>query len=150
MRKQTELLRCDLGDSFFLRYQEVSNGRGGYRPVNMALYQSRSGQDTLIRRLTTRHGFFLRFPGVVHGQWERKLTGLFRRQVRFAADIGQFQGDCARFSWLVQPDGFYYYMDEDGFGGEDDDEIWLYALINKKGIFVTPFSETPPSPFSGG
>ena len=43
-----------------------------------------------------------------------------------------------RTSAEIQPDG-RYWMDEDGFGMEDDEEIWLCADIDEEGRFITPF-----------
>lgn len=97
-----------------------------------------------VRKLTNRHGRFLRFPGTVHGPWEKDLTGPFRPQVKFAANITPFQNGFALFSWTVQPDGFYY-ADADGYGAENDVEIQLYALLSPSGRFTAPFSDTPPA-----
>lgn len=138
MEKRT--LFKELGNGLFLRYQEVPNGYGGYHPINMTLFRG----ILPIRKLTNRHGRFLRFPGTVHGAWEKYLEGPLRPQVNFTASIAPFQNGCALFSWVVQPDGFYY-ADEDGFGAENDVEIQLYALISPSGRFITPFSDTSPA-----
>ena len=42
------------------------------------------------------------------------------------------------FWWVIQPDG-RYYEDEDGFGAEFQEEIRLFALLDKAGHFITPF-----------
>ncbi len=62
----------------------------------------------------------------------------FMPATRFVIYVSKFVDGVCRFSWLVQPDG-RYWMDEDGFGMEPDDEVWLYALINEEGQFITPF-----------
>ncbi len=135
---KNDFLHMDLGGGFSLDYREVSNGRGGRHPVNMQLYWD----GVFVRELTDRLGLFLDFPGVSHGAWEEDLTGA----LHFVAHVSRFQNGLARFSWMVQPDGFYY-ADEDGFGAEDDKEIWLYALLDETGSFVTPFSDVPrPEP----
>lgn len=131
----------DLGGGFFLRSQEVPNGYGGCHPVNMVLFRG----FLPVRRLTGRSGRIRGFPGTVQGPWKDLLKRPFRPKVEFSATVGPFQDGLARFSWTVQPDGFYY-ADEDGFGAEDDVEVRLYALINTSGRFVTPFSEVPPGP----
>lgn len=138
--------RTELGHGLFLYYRDAENGRGGYHPVSMKLFRSAAGhgEDTLVKEITDSSGRFLSFPGVIHGPWEENLAGPFRPQVNFIAGIEPFRDGLACFRWMVQPDGFYY-TDEDGFGAEDDEEIWLYALIDETGNFVTPFSDNPPS-----
>ena len=130
----------ELGPGLCLRYQEVPNGYGGYRTVNMTLFWG----ILPVRRLTNRRGRILKFPGIVRGPWEKNLTKPLRPQVNFTAGITPFQNGFLLFSWMVQPDGFYY-ADEDGFGAENDIEITLYAFINPAGRFITPFSDTPPA-----
>lgn len=141
------LLRRDLGGGLFLHFYEVENGCGGYHPVNMRLFCSGGshGRVTLVKELTNSQGRFLSFPGVTSGPWEQKLVGTFQPQVDFVASIGPFRDSLACFRWMVQPDGFYY-TDEDGFGAEDDEEIWLFALMDDTGNFITPFSDSPPPP----
>ncbi len=135
-------LHDDLGGGFSLNYREAKNGRGGYHPVNMQLYRD----GDFVRELTDRFGQFLDFPGIIHGAWEEDLTGALQPQVDFVAHVSRFQDGLARFSWMVQPDGFYY-ADEDSFGAEDDREVWLYALLDETGRFITPFSDVPrPEP----
>ena len=144
---EKNLFRKDLGGGLFLHFYEVENGRGGYHPVNMRLFRSGDvqGGDMLVKELTDSQGRFLRFPGVAPGPWEQTLVGTFQPQVNFVASIETFQNGFACFHWMVQPDGFYY-TDEDGFGAEDDEEIWLFALIDDTGNFITPFSDNlPPS-----
>lgn len=136
--KQKNILRIELGGSLSLHYHEVENGYGGYHPVCMTIYRG----ILPVKTLTDHYGHFLNFPGTTHGAWEKNLKGTLRPQVNFIASIAPFQDGFAQFSWMVQPNGFYY-ADEYGFGAEDDLEIWLYALIDESGSFVTPFSDTP-------
>lgn len=46
-------------------------------------------------------------------------------------------GICA-ISWVLYPDG-RYFEDSDGFGGEDNDEECVYAIINKNLDIIEPF-----------
>jgi len=41
--------------------------------------------------------------------------------------------------WQINPDG-RYYMDDDGFGMTDDEEITLLGKIDRTGKVVVPFS----------
>lgn len=55
---------------------------------------------------------------------------------RFAVE--QFKNGVALVKWTLYPDG-YYFMDEDGYGMEDNDESALYGFIDKKARVVVPF-----------
>lgn len=131
--------RHALGDGYYLGYDEVPNGYGGYCEADMRLYR----EDRLIRRITDRSGNFLDFPGVVRGGWQNRLSIRFTPTVNFRVWISGFQEDgLASFHWTVQPDG-RYWADDDGFGMEDDEEVNLVSKFNKEGIFVTPFAPEP-------
>lgn len=43
-----------------------------------------------------------------------------------------YEDGVAEFSWQIIPDGMYY-MDEDGYGMTDDEEVTLYGYIDRKG-----------------
>lgn len=55
---------------------------------------------------------------------------------RFAVE--KFKNGVALVKWTLYPDG-YYFMDEDGYGMEDNDESALYGFIDKKARVVIPF-----------
>lgn len=52
--------------------------------------------------------------------------------------INEFNDGIACVSWTLEPDG-RYYADEDGFGMEDDDEITIYAFIDRSANILIPF-----------
>ena len=52
---------------------------------------------------------------------------------------GNYHGGRAEVEWQLNPDG-RYYMDEDGFGMTDDEEISLWGKIDRKGNVVVPFT----------
>ena len=56
----------------------------------------------------------------------------------FPTHIGPFKGGRAEVSWEINPDG-RYYMDDDGFGMTDDEEITLYGAIDRQGRVVKKF-----------
>ena len=127
----------NLGEGYYLTYQETGNGYGGFCRVNACLYK---GQE-LIQRMTDERGYFLEFPGVEHGEWEKNLIFPFEPVTRFPFSYNRFQEDgLAEFFWMVQPDG-RYWEDEDGFGAEKNIEIELLAKFDKNGKFVTKFQE---------
>lgn len=55
---------------------------------------------------------------------------------RFA--IGKFKNGVALVEWTLYPDG-RYFMDEDGYGMEDNDESVLYGFIDTNARVVIPF-----------
>lgn len=132
--------RMDLGEGYYLYYREASNGFGGYHKVNLMLY---CGDEVFIKEITDNLGNFLDFPGVESGKWTDQLTGEFYTCIRYQSYISRFNRGISCFSWMVQPDG-RYWEDDDGFGAESDQEIWLYALMDQDGKFVTKFSEQKP------
>ncbi|MBE5956912.1 MAG: hypothetical protein E7253_10720 [Lachnospiraceae bacterium] len=129
-------LKKDLGEGYYLQYWEKSNGIGGYHPVGMNLYK----EDVLINEITDKWGYFLEFPGTLPGSWKSKLAGGFEEAMNFVFSAGKMEEGRFRLGWMVQPDG-RYYADEDGFGEEPDEEIWLYAYVSKEGRFLTDFAE---------
>lgn len=52
--------------------------------------------------------------------------------------VNPFKDGVAYVQWTLQPDG-RYYADSDGFGMTDDDEINVYAFIDKKAHVLVPF-----------
>lgn len=56
----------------------------------------------------------------------------------FPTFIGSFKNGVAVVSWQINPDG-QYYMDDDGFGMTDDEEICLNGTIDRRGRAVGKF-----------
>ena len=129
-------LKKDLGQGYYLQYWQKANGYGGLHPVGMCLYKG----DSLIEEITDKYGYFFEFPGVVPGPWQDELVYGLEEAMEFVFSAGQMENGRFRLGWMVQPDG-RYYADEDGFGAEDDEEIWLYAYLDEQGKFLTKFSE---------
>ena len=77
--------------------------------------------------------------------WE-KLTALPSEAVSRAKElsahyptlIGCFKNGVAEVKWELNPDG-YYFMDEDGFGMTDDEEVTIYGFIDRTGTVVAKF-----------
>lgn len=52
--------------------------------------------------------------------------------------VGKFKDGVALVEWTLYPDGMYF-MDEDGYGGEDNKASILYGYINRYGRLVERF-----------
>ena len=127
-----------LTKGYIVVYDEITNHMGGYHPVNLWLCHE---ETDMYVRLTDEDGAFLAFPGIKDGPWKEQYKGRrIPEQMRFRLRIGEPESEQAlfRLDWEIQPDG-RYWMDEDGFGMEDDEEIWLCADINEEGRFIMPF-----------
>lgn len=56
----------------------------------------------------------------------------------FPSFIRVFKNGVAEVSWQINPDG-RYYMDEDGYGMTDDEEIEIYGFIDQNARVVVKF-----------
>ena len=56
----------------------------------------------------------------------------------FPSFIRKYKNGVAEVRWQINPDGMYY-MDEDGYGMTDDEEITLYGFIDQQGKAVGKF-----------
>lgn len=128
--------RFKLGGGFYFEFDEVPNGFGGYRKVNVMLLKT---EDPSFRRcIVDRNGRIRNFPGFRDGAWKKDLGYPLDNRVRFAFWIGGYQDGKASVSWTLQPDG-RYFADEDGFGAENCVEICLHSHLDENGNFTEPF-----------
>ena len=58
--------------------------------------------------------------------------------IHFPTIISCFHNGVAEVRWQLNPDGMYY-MDEDGFGMSDDEEVEIYGFIDREGKVVSKF-----------
>lgn len=56
----------------------------------------------------------------------------------FPTFVRKYKNGVAEVSWQINPDG-RYYMDEDGFGMTDDEEITIYGYIDRNGNPLVKF-----------
>lgn len=126
-----------LGDGFYMEYDHVLNGLGGYHPVNIVLKDSRKH----AYQITNANGWFTDFPGTKEGEWEERLDArMLLPIVSYTFSVSSFVNGICYVSWMVQPDG-RYFEDEYGFGAENFSEIELYSKMDTKGKFICPFQE---------
>ncbi len=132
-----EFERLDLGDGYYIIYRMVSNMRGGYHPVNIMLFRD---DELFVNEITDEWGNFVDFPETIPGEWSNQVGPNYYNATLYVTEFSEYIDHLCCVSWMVQPDG-RYWTDADGFGHERTREVWLYALLDKNGKFVTPFSE---------
>ena len=128
--------RFKLGDGFYFEFNEVPNGMGGYRMINVYLLKT---DDPSFRRcIVDERGMIENFPGIVEGDWKKSLEFPLDRKTQFRFWIYHYKDGKAAVEWMLQPDG-RYFEDEDGFGGENCKEVTLHSYIDTNGFFTEPF-----------
>ena len=60
------------------------------------------------------------------------------RDGHFPVLFGRFRDGKAEVTWEINPDG-RYYMDEDGYGMTDDEEIELVGIVDRTGKVIQKF-----------
>ena len=66
--------------------------------------------------------------------WGRARTG----NATYPTHVGKFENGIAKVWWQINPDG-RYFMDEDGYGMTDDEEIELVGAIDRTGKVVKKY-----------
>jgi hypothetical protein len=61
-----------------------------------------------------------------------------QHNARFPSFISKFNNGVASVTWQLNPDG-RYYMDEDGYGMTDDEEINIYGVIDTRCRVIVKF-----------
>lgn len=56
----------------------------------------------------------------------------------FPTFVRRYEEGVAEVSWQINPDG-RYYMDEDGYGMTDDEEITIYSYVDRAGKPLVKF-----------
>lgn len=131
-----ERARFPLGNGICWTYDEVPNGMGGYKTVDVHLLKA---DDPAYRRcIVNRAGEIQGFPGFRDEKWQEDMEFPIDQTVRFVFWISPYREDRARVRWVLQPDG-RYFADEDGFGAEDCEEIEMYSWLDEEGRFTEPF-----------
>lgn len=128
--------RYKLGNGFYWEYEQSSNGIGGYHPVNA--YLLKMDDPSVKRCIVGEDGAIQNFPGIVEGPWKSSLEYPLDRKTRFRFWIYAYKDGKAPVEWTLQPDG-RYFEDENGFGGENCEEIVLRSYIDTDGFFTEPF-----------
>lgn len=130
--------KMDIGEGYYITYRTVSNGLGGYHPVNITI--NRYDDEWYYYEINDKFGNFNDFPGIENGKWKEKVGRHYYEAVQYVFDMTEFSNNKSVVCWMLQPDG-RYFEDEEGFGGEDYDEILLYSIVDSAGHFLIPFTE---------
>ena len=140
LAEYTEPQQVELGDNLFLTYRKMPNYIGGYRKTDITLW---ARPNTMIEKITDFFGYFF-YPVQIHdphGELTRHQR--YGPQADCMCNIFAYKNDYALFEWIYQPDG-RYFSDSWSLGMKNQEEIILYAYIDKKGKFATPFSFEKP------
>ena len=129
--------RFKLGEGFYFEFDQVSNGMGGYRMINVYLLKTDS--PSFKQYIVNSRGEIQNPHCIENGEWNKKLKiPLVGMKTQFRFWIYPYQDGTASVEWTLQPDG-RYFADEDGFGAEHFDEITLYSCIDANGVFTEAF-----------
>lgn len=93
-----------------------------------------------IRRIIVDDfGMIRDFPGFQDPERIRALldNGKLEPKIRFRTDFSRKE-DGIHMHWQIQPDG-RYWADDDGFGMENDCEVYLCSVLDDEGRFTGPF-----------
>lgn len=77
---------------------------------------------------------------------ENAIARATAHNAMFPTLIYGFHNGVAEVEWQINPDG-KYWMDDDGFGMTNDQEIALFGLIDRTGQVVKKFTYKPSSNF---
>ena len=128
--------RFKLGEGYYFEFEQVSNGMGGYRMINV--YLLKLDDPAFKRCIVDGRGKIKNFPGVEKGEWVKELEFPLSNKTQFRFWIYAYKDGKASVEWTLQPDG-RYFEDEDGFGAENGEEITLYSSLDTNGFFTGPF-----------
>lgn len=90
--------------------------------------------NEILRTITTDDIDWNSLEGIPEKAIERARN----LDAHFPTRVRNFENGVAQVSWQLNPDGMYY-MDEDGYGMTDDDEVEIYGFIDRKGKVIVKF-----------
>lgn len=61
-----------------------------------------------------------------------------RQDATYPTFIRKYKDGVAKVSWQLNPDG-RYFMDEDGYGMTDDEEVTIYGFVDREGRALVKF-----------
>lgn len=142
-------------ENTYNHYNKVMDGRQAFdiRPLGegmMSAHHKSSGEIYLIN-LYERQGWILVDSQHKLVRWSHEHIDFNKvnrlpdnhharaLQTPYGLHIDLYQRGRAKVCWTLCPAGQYYIADRDGFDMQDNEEINIYAIIDKKGCVVRPF-----------
>ncbi|MGM9590729.1 MAG: DUF1810 family protein [Faecousia sp.] len=122
---------------------------GPYLTETVVFGVRRPGEDSAVcfvdeeqgirKQLVDSDGNIQDFPGIVEEEfWTKQVSPrALKPQIHFRTSFEKRENGWLML-WNIQPDG-RYWADDDGFGMEDEEEVTLYAYVDKNGQFTGPF-----------
>ncbi len=120
-------------------YKNIKNPYFAYKLLCLPVFfQDRKALD-FIKKTIDEHGQFIHFPGIEEREeWLKEQRVKIFHDVHYEAQFFLLNDNECLVIWLMQPDGMYW-MDDDGFGMEDDLPIYFYGVVDKTGHFLDQF-----------
>lgn len=94
----------------------------------------------ICAQIVDEDGNICRFPGVERCEalCAEISVDRLRPVVKYTTTFHRSGDGQFMMLWTVRPDG-HFWMDSWGFGAEEDESVRLYAYLNDRGEFTTPF-----------
>lgn len=140
LEESTEPGQIEMGNDLYLTYKQMTNFMGGYRKTDITLWKHPA---TMLEKITDIFGYFFYPVEIIEAEGFVHDYRIHGPQINYPCNISPFENNNALFEWMYQPDG-WYFADSWGLSREDQEEIILYAYMDKNGRIITPFSEVKP------
>ena len=132
----SEFYTDDLGEGMSLVHQSIC---GWWKPRFLLDHRSKGAfefldQNEIFVQFSEQDVDWESIRDVPGDAWGRARTG----NATYPTHVGKFENGIAKVWWQINPDG-RYFMDEDGYGMTDDEEIELVGAIDRTGKVVKKY-----------
>ena len=122
-----------------MEYMKIKNSNFPYRLKKYPVFFRDEQVIEFINATLDENGNFKHFPGIEEREeWLKEQRVKIFHDVHYEAQFFLLNDNECLVIWLMQPDGMYW-MDDDGFGMEDDLPIYFYGIVDKTGHFLDQF-----------
>ena len=122
-----------------MEYTKIKNPNFPFRLKKYPVFFRDEQVIEFINVTLDENGNFKHFPGVEENEeWLKEKRVRIIPDVHYEATFYRLDENHCLVLWLMQPDGMYW-MDDDGFGIEDDLSIEMYGIVDNAGNFSNQF-----------